>query len=189
VPGAHLASAPCRSSGVGGQGRCLHPSQYIYNFNSSAKTLLSVYGLLDTLNQQSNGTWVIGGSRVGFGLGAVQWTFGRTLKLVEEYIGHGTRDESGYVAVNYDQVMAAEMAMIYYELSNTKDYRAIYPKWEKDNRSRLASSAAANSAGVSLCNDYERPKYRAGDEKTWAKKWGGDAAQIYKIMMSGIKAK
>jgi len=45
-----------------------------------------VYDILFEINSTSKGTWKINGSRAGFGLGAVQWTFGRTYTLVQLYL-------------------------------------------------------------------------------------------------------
>ena len=45
----------------------------------------STYNMLCELAEQSNNTWYIDGRRVGFGLGSIQWSFARTLNLVNAY--------------------------------------------------------------------------------------------------------
>ena len=107
-----------------------------------------------------------------FGVGIVQWTGGRTKKLVQMYRKHAGSG-SGITAA---QVMAAENEMILYDLKG--DYANVYSAWKSANSSR-DTAAAARSAGALVCTKYEIPV----DKESKAVTRGNKAAEIYQIMM------
>lgn len=132
-----------------------------YLNNYSGKTIMEVnvqmvWNMLNDLKTQSNSTWRIGGSRVGFGLGSIQWTFGRAYLLACLY-----KDEvcEGTI-ITAVQAISAEVKMIENEL-NSNSYNGIIDDWRIDCENNTDSLFAANSAGSILCFQYLKPKNTA----------------------------
>lgn len=128
--------------------RSKYSGQYIYN-NIDVR---EVYELLKSFDQQD---WNIGGSRVGFGLGSVQWTFSRTYTLVQLYLEVNGNQR----IISRPQVIQAESLMILRELQG--GYQHVYTNWKAANSANLNSQIAAGAAGDTLCYNYEKPKSRA----------------------------
>lgn len=132
-----------------------------YLNNYSGKTIMevnvqAVWNMLNDLKTQSNSTWKIGGSRVGFGLGSIQWTFGRAYLLAclyKDEVGEGTIITTG-------QAISAEVTMIENEL-NSNAYNGIIDLWRIDCENNTDSLVAANSAGSILCFKYLKPENTA----------------------------
>jgi hypothetical protein len=141
----------------------------------SGKTIMEVgvdstYEMLCDLENRSNGTWKINGSYVGFGLGCIQWSFDRTLKLVKVY-----REINNYSnIITEEQAASAEALMILRELSSV--FTSIISNWKKGNVDNLASEIAAHSAGKMLCDNYIKPD---DDYGTVATSRANRAASIY----------
>ena len=134
---------------------------YLNNF--SGKTIMDVdvgvdstYNMLCELAEQSNNTWYIDGSRVGFGLGCIQWSFARTLNLVNAYREINNNSNS----ITTEQACQGEALLMLRELGSS-EYNSIISSWKAANAS-LNSSSAASSAGSYLCNNYIRPKDDTG---------------------------
>lgn len=139
-----------------------YSGKYIYNVN-----LNNVYNMLKQLNETSGGTWRINGSRVGFGLGSIQWTFGRTYELVKIY-----REVNGQKStITKTEATKAEGLMISREL-NSSNYNYIYNNWKK-------SQSSAYNAAYKICVSYEVPanKDYQGNQR------GNLAEKIYSDMM------
>ena len=132
-----------------------------YLNNYSGKTIMQVnvqevWNMLNDLKTQSNSTWRIGDSRVGFGLGSIQWTFGRAYSLACLYknqVGQGT-------TITTVQAMSAEVTMIMNELNSTA-YSGIIVDWRTDCVNNVDSLTAANLSGSMLCYRYLKPKNTA----------------------------
>ena len=132
---------------------------YLNNF--SGKTIMDVgvdstYNMLCELAEQSNNTWYIDGRRVGFGLGCIQWSFARTLNLVNAYREINNNSNS----ITTEQACQGESLLMLRELGSP-EYNSIISSWRAANAS-LNSSSAASSAGSYLCNNYIRPKDDTG---------------------------
>lgn len=109
-----------------------------------------------------------------FGLGVVQWTGGRTRKLMARY--HKYAGE-GNPTITKEQVIAAENEMILYDLQG--DYKFVHDNWKKANSPGLYCPEAAYSAGSLVCLKYEIP---ANKEQSAIKR-GNNAAKFYNIMI------
>jgi hypothetical protein len=120
-------------------------------------SLSNVNNMLQQIEKAGFNAGSTNGDRKGFGLGSVQWTFGRTKTLVETYI----EVANGSDTITFEQTLHAEGLMISRELSGyyNKDYSSIYPDWKANNATKLSSSDAAYNAGVMLCKRYERPQH------------------------------
>ena len=113
--------------------------------------------------------------RQGFGLGSVQWTFGRTKTLVSIYQEKAGSSDT----ITFDQTIVAEGLMISREFSGyyNEDYINVNPNWKKANSNSLTSEEAANSAGVIICKQYEKPKEDSSKTR------GKTAKELYKILL------
>ena len=145
---------------------------YLNNF--SGKTIMDVgvdatYDMLCELAERSNNTWYVNGSRVGFGLGCIQWSFARTLNLVNAY-----KEISNNDSITTEQACRGEALLMLRELGSS-EYNSIISSWKSTNTS-LDSASAANSAGRFLCNSYIRPKDDTGSIATTR---ANRAASIY----------
>ena len=139
-----------------------YSGKYIYNVN-----LNNVYNMLKQLHESSEGTWRINGSRVGFGLGSIQWTFGRTYELVKIY-----REVNGQKStITKADATKAEGLMISREL-NSSDYNYIYNSWKN-------SQSSAYNAAYKICISYEVP----ADKDNQGIQRGNLAEKIYSDMM------
>ena len=139
-----------------------YSGKYIYNVN-----LNNVYNMLKQLHESSGGTWRINGSRVGFGLGSIQWTFGRTYELVKIY-----REVNGQKStITKADATKAEGLMISREL-NSSDYNYIYNSWKN-------SQSSAYNAAYKICISYEVP----ADKDNQGIQRGNLAEKIYSDMM------
>ena len=133
---------------------------YLNNF--SGKTIMEVgvdatYHMLCELAERSNNSWVVGDSRVGFGLGCIQWTFERTFNLVEIYRKiNGVQD-----AITQEQAGKAEGLMVLRELRSYK-FKNIVDDWRNANSANLSSADAASAAGRDLCQKYLSPEDKTG---------------------------
>jgi len=113
------------------------------------------------------------GSRRGFALGCVQWTFGRTKTLVGIYM----EVANGRDTITFEQALRAEGLMISREFLGS--YSSVYSNWQKANSGSLASVNAAYSAGYIVCTQYEKP----ADMQTAGVERGNLAKTVYNIMM------
>lgn len=129
-----------------------------YLNNYSNKTIMSlsvnaVYNILLNLKNSSNNTWKINGSRVGFGIGAFQWTFDRSWKLMIEY----RKQNNNADTISNSQVINAEMSMLIDELKSN-EYYDVLPFWEDQCTSYFDTVDAANRAGFTVCTHYLKPQ-------------------------------
>ena len=144
--------------------RTLYSGRFIYNVN-----VTNVYNILTTLHNQG---WRVGGSRAGFGLGSVQWTFERTYTLVKLY-----REVNGNSStITLAQATRAEALMITRELQGP--YRFVYSNWQSSNPNANTVTAAYN-AGYAVCVSYEVPV----DAATKGRVRGELAQRIFTDMM------
>jgi hypothetical protein len=112
--------------------------------------------MLCELANRSNNTWYVNGSRVGFGLGCIQWSFARTLNLVNAY-----REINNFSnVITTEQACQGEALLMLRELGSS-EYNSLISSWKSANTS-LGTSSAASSAGSYLCNNYIRPKDDSG---------------------------
>ncbi|MCL2627308.1 MAG: phage tail tip lysozyme [Oscillospiraceae bacterium] len=158
--------------------------KYSYNSEYSGqnivnKDLLTVRDMLLEL-EPNNWRCPNTNSRRGFGLGAIQWTFIRTLYLVNTYL----EVTGGVRTISNIQVNEAEGIMICRELKNppkqgVADYRTIHPNWQTANNGSVESENAAYDAASRLCKSYIRPP----DMNNEAQRRGEAARAIYKIML------
>lgn len=108
-----------------------------------------------------------------FGLGAVQWTAGRTYNLMEKYrelcknIDKPTVEQCGKVESTY----------LLEELNTT--YKWVYEKW-KNNCKDKNCVEAAREAGKIVCLDFERPHKK----KIKAPGRGKQSAEFYEFIVS-----
>ena len=149
-----------------------------YLNNYSGKTIMdvnvqNVYSMLHSLKTTSNDTWIINGSRVGFGVGSIQWTFSRAYTLIQLYLEVNNNKSS----ISKEQAIEAEKLMIMREL-NSSEYRSIVNTW-RNKCNNIDSVSAANIAGADLCNSYLRPA-----DSSQAQKRATRAEAIYTAMVS-----
>jgi hypothetical protein len=128
-----------------------------YLNNYSGKTIMQVnlqdvLNMLEDLKTRSNNTWRIGGSYVGFGLGSIQWSFGRAYSLA--YLYRDYAGEGG--TLTEDRALWAEVSMIMNELQSSQ-YNGIITRWRNDCVNDMHSEAAAYAAGSLLCRYYLVP--------------------------------
>lgn len=138
--------------------------------------VVDVYNILKRINEEAEvikGEWWIGNTRAGFALGSIQWTFLRTLKLVELYLEVNNNTST----ISKAQAIEAEKLMIMRELKSS-EYRGIVNTW-RNKCDNIDSSSAANIAGADLCNSYLSPK-----DSTQAQKRATRAEAIYTAMVS-----
>jgi len=147
--------------------RNLYSGQYIYS-----KNMTTVANMINALNKA--GWKASDGSRMGFGLGGVQWTFQRTYTLFQEYL----KANGGASTITQAQVIQAEAQMILNELSS-KAYSGIRASWMTAN-ANLNTQTAAYDAAARLCTGYEVPANASAAAVTR----GNLAKQIYASMMS-----
>ena len=114
-----------------------------------------------------------GGWQGKFGLGVVQWTGGRTAKLVEYYRKHAGSGSS----ITKAQVIAAENEMVLNDFSG--DYRGVYSAWKMANSAATDTVEAARSAGALVCTRYEIPVNK--DAKAVTR--GNKAAEMFAVML------
>ena len=129
---------------------------YLNNYsgkNITEVNVIAVWNMLQDLNNQSNGTWNIGNSRVGFGLGCFQWTFDRTYTLGELYVSKLTPGSS---SITQAQAIEAEATMITNEMNSLK-HRPALEKWREEYPINWSCGAAANRAGALICLKYVMP--------------------------------
>ena len=141
---------------------------YLNNFSKKYAQDVDLNELESFLAKLSEGGW-----QGKFGLGVVQWTGGRTAKLVEYYRKHAGSGSS----ITKAQVIAAENEMILYELQGS--YNRVYTAWKQDNTGGLSTLDAARSAGALVCTKYEIPANK--DAKAVTR--GSKAAAIFKVML------
>jgi len=148
--------------------RSLYSGQYLY-----AKNVTTVASMVTSLN---NVGWKASdGTRMGFGLGSVQWTFQRTYTLMQEYL----KANGGKSTITQAQVITAESQMILNELSS-KAYSSIRSSWMTANAANMSSQAAAYDAASRLCINYEAPANASSAAVTR----GNLAKQIYADMVA-----
>ncbi len=151
-----------------------------YLNNYSNKTIMevnvqTVWEILEDLKTRSNNTWEIGNSRVGFGLGSIQWTFGRAhtlMSLYKDRVGNST-------TITNEEAISAEVSMIINELQSSS-YNWIISEWRRNCENNSNSLSAANLAGSTLCYNYLIP-YNIAEQ---ARKRGTRAEEIYSLMSS-----
>lgn len=150
---------------------------YLNNYsgkNITKVNVLAVKRMLDKLKNDSGNTWLIGGSHVGFGLGCIQWTFGRTWELVNRYLNHNQNCDT----ITLGQVVTAESEMLLNELDQSDyNYGYILHKW-KIVAAYQYTRATAENAGELICTDYVVQDNAA--EKLIRKTIAGN---IYSVMM------
>ena len=136
-----------------------YSNKYIYNGISlqAVDNLLTVY-------QKEN--W-----NAQFGLGTVQWTADRTVKLMKFY-----HDEAGSAdTITYAQCLVAEMKCANEELLGS--YYYVFSNWLNANTGALDTANAAYDAGYRVAKYYESP----GQTSTYVTR-GNSAKNIYSIM-------
>lgn len=129
---------------------------YLNNYsgkNITAVNLLEVYDILNDLKTKSNNTWEINGSRVGFGLGCIQWTFGRTHTLVEKYLSFNGQKSD----ITRSQAIQAEAEMVVYDL-NTSEHNDVIDYWRNQFDNQFDLPNVAYWAGYVLCTHFVVPK-------------------------------
>lgn len=149
---------------------------YLNNYsgkNIMDVNVIDVYNMLNDLKTISLDTWRINGSRVGFGLGCIQWTFKRTYTLVELYLEKNNNSS----VITEKQLIDSETTMIIRELSSSM-YKNIFSNW-KNSCNETASVSAANLAGMELCSKYLVP-YDLENQKV---KRGLLAEKIFEVMV------
>ncbi len=153
-----------------------------YRINYSGKTIMdvnviNVYNMLSWLKNNSDhskGDWRIGSSRVGFGLGCLQWTFSRSFDLIQRYM----QANNNSATITKAQAIQAETELIIYELKQSS-YKNIVTIWENSCSNNLTSTSAANKAASLLCFNYLKPDETA----TQATIRGANAEIIYAEMV------
>jgi len=138
---------------------------YSYKRIYNGFSLSAVRSLLTTLQ---NGGW-----QGGFGLGMCQWTWARTITLVDNYIEEAWPSDT----ITYDQCIVAEFATALEELNG--NYRSVYTNWKSNNSGSLDSLDAAYDAGYRFCYYYERPASYASKSVTR----GNLARNLYAAML------
>jgi hypothetical protein len=121
--------------------------------------------------------------RGGFGLGCLQWTWYRTLYLMDIY----QEAARGNISINLNQVIQAEIMMIDRELKrpprqHVADYRPVYRNWQAANSRNINSADAAYDAGRRLSLNYIIPP-QPGDGLKAEERRGNSARTIYNVMM------
>lgn len=142
--------------------RTLYSGKYIYD-GFSLKVVSDLLGKL-----------AVGGWKGGFGLGSIQWTFGRTKTLVNEFYMNNSNDDK----ITKDQATKSEGEMIVYELNST--HKGVYNNWLKKEivKNSAASEEAARIAAEIVCYEYEIP----ADKETKVVARRNSAAEVYRIM-------
>ena len=141
---------------------------YLDNFSKKYAWEVDLYELEALLQTLSDGGW-----QGKFGLGVVQWTGGRTKKLVEYYRSHAGSSAD----ITQAQAVAAENEMILGELNGS--YRFVYNTWLSWCSGDTDTPDAAREAGSLFCLKYEVP----ADKETKAIQRGAKAAAIYRVMI------
>lgn len=129
---------------------------YLNNYsgkNITEVNLLEVYDILNDLKTKSNNTWEINGSRVGFGLGCIQWTFGRTHTLVEKYLSFNGQKSD----ITRSQAIQAEAEMVVYDL-NISEHNDVIDYWRNQFDNQFDLPNVAYWAGYVLCTHFVVPK-------------------------------
>lgn len=108
-----------------------------------------------------------------FGLGCVQWTGGRTMNLINCYLGLFNIDAD----IDLEDCYLAEGTFIAEELSNNPDFTSIYPNWYKNYSNK---DNAAYEAGKIVCLQYEKPR----DPESKYDARGNTSQNIYNILIS-----
>lgn len=140
--------------------------RHVYSYHNITEFNLSdIYDLLQELKAD--------GWKGGFGLGTAQWTWDRTITLVELYM----EVSGGSEKITTEQATEAEALMMIRELRSSA-YEDIYLDW-KDSED-IDSTDAAYNAAYSLCLEYEV----ASGGKTAANERGETAKTIYEAMMN-----
>lgn len=101
----------------------------------------------------------------GFGLGMVQWSFGRTNNLLAEYQRKSKTDKP-----SKNECAKIEASFIVRELKES--YTKVYTNWKN------SSYKTPYNAGYIFCTDYEKP----GNTYYQADVRGNNAEAIYKLM-------
>jgi len=147
--------------------------KYNYGELYSGKTIMkvSLSNVEKLLKELAKDDWEKG----KFGLGSIQWTGNRCLKLVEHYRAvAGDSDR-----ITKIQALQAEGNFILEELKDVKQgYILIYPDWRNANKGNLNSGEAAEAAAQELCKRYEKP----ADTDKKAMERGKTSIKIYNIM-------
>ena len=114
-----------------------------------------------------------GGWQGKFGLGIVQWTGGRTQKLVAMYRKYAGASNT----LTQAQIIAAENEMILSDFQGS--YNAVYTAWKLANPGGLDTVEAARSAAALVCTRYEIPVNKEAKAVTR----GDKAAAMFKVML------
>ena len=144
---------------------------YRDNFSGKYVQNIDLNELETFMNALAKGKW-----EGKFGVGIVQWTGGRTMKLLSFYRQHAG---AGSATITAEQVMAAENEMILYDFKG--DYAKVYTAWLNENAGALDTVDAAYSGGALVCTKYEIPV----DKNAKAIIRGNKAKEIYQIMVGG----
>lgn len=141
--------------------------KYIYNgFN-----LKDVYDMAYALYNNEGGK--------GFGLGCMQWSFGRCINLIKEYItviGKTTSTVTTSDTITAEQVITAEATHMFNEMQKSYGTSVNNGITSRDSRNTVD---AAFYGGWSVCKNYEKPGnmyYSAGVR-------GAKAMEIWRAMM------
>jgi hypothetical protein len=165
-------------------------TNYSKNFSGKTITDIGMDELNDLVNQMKEvgertviaGKWKNGKflgyydkkTTGGFGLGMIQWTFGRAQGLVD-YYNTKKFDKDG--CPTQEECLETEIEYMIKELKS-KAYKGIYGDGKKYGSS---NADAAYDAAYNLCMKYEIPS----EAEKKAKQRGEYAEEVYKIMMGG----
>lgn len=153
---------------------------YNYRTEFSGKNIMQVgvektKNLIDALvNEDRNNDGKLDRQIGSFGFGSVQWTWGRTLGVIDCYI-----EVCGLKSFpTQEQCQKAEGLFIVKELNGDYYNKRVYQKW-KSQYSNSNELDAVYGAGSIVCLEYEKPKYM--NKK--AVERGNNANKIYNVMM------
>lgn len=162
----------------------LYSNKYIYNG-------IDLYEVRKILNELEELPRIIKNGyenyQGGFGLGCCQWTFARTLRLINRYIE--VAGESNYI--NYSQTAEAEAQMMIYELEELNDskFKVLYSNWYNacsNEAIDINSAEAAYLAGYRVLfvygmysTDYSNPNSKYAQKANFR---GNYAKNIFSAM-------
>ena len=120
-------------------------NNYNYGTKYSGKNIVNVnltevYNMVKELEKN--------GYKGKFGLGAIQWTGGRTKILLETYLGIAKNKAS----ITSNEVLIAESHMICNEIKS--GYNFVYKEWKSAIGGANNSVDAAKKAGEIVCLKY-----------------------------------
>lgn len=152
-----------------------YSNKKIYNVN-----FRDAYNMIYDIHTRTNGTWKIDNSRLGFGLGCIQWTFGRTYTLANLYL----QEANGADMITEEQAANAEAKMIEREFEYDSFHEYI-KEWaiSMEATDSVDTVAAAEAAGRFLCVHYLSPSDPDGSK---ANARSQRAGRIFSTIMAPV---